>query len=96
MAKQVVLTLDEYKAICAVVREHGRNAAFERFPTFSPATIGAIACAGGVTKSHAKIVERDRVRVAAMLERSGAKLPGMPVKKTARKPAAKKAAAKKP
>jgi hypothetical protein len=91
MAKQVVLTIDLYKEIVAEVKAHGRNAAFKRFPAFSPATIGAIACAGGVTKSDSAIVERDRVRVAAMLERSGAKLPGMPVrKKTARKSTTKK------
>lgn len=74
----MVLTLEEYEALCWVVREPGRNAAFERFTSFSPATIGAIACAGGVTKSDPKILERDRARVTAMLEWSGAKLPGMP------------------
>jgi hypothetical protein len=75
MAKEVVLTLAQFKEICAEVRKNGRKSAFERFPSFSPGTIGAIACAGGVTDSDPKIVERDRKRVAAMLERTGAKLP---------------------
>jgi hypothetical protein len=88
MATKKQLDRATYDAIVGKAKAGLGRSAIRSETGLSEQIVGKVLAAAGFSKSKPEVVERDRAVVAKWMERAGAKLPGMPVR---RKPAARKA-----